>query len=56
MRALQPSPAPSAREAIALFVYRIGRELRLLAARVCRDAAWLGIARHTRALTDRRAV
>jgi acetate kinase len=66
MRALLASPEPSAREAVDLFVYRIGRELGSLAAalrgldalvftagigenaaeiraRVCRDAAWLGI-------------
>jgi acetate kinase len=66
MRALLASDAPSAREAVDLFVYRIGRELGSLAAalrgldafvftagigenaaeiraRVCRDAAWLGI-------------
>jgi acetate kinase len=67
MRALLASDAPSAREAVDLFVHRIGRELGSLAAalrgldalvftagigenaaeiraRVCRDAAWLGIA------------
>ena len=67
MRALLASEAPSAREAIDLFIYRIGRELGSLTAalhgldalvftagigenaaqiraRVCRDAAWLGIA------------
>jgi acetate kinase len=66
MRALLASDAPAAREAVDLFVYRIGRELGSLAAalrgldalvftagigenaaeiraRVCRDAAWLGI-------------
>jgi acetate kinase len=67
MRTLQESEDPRAKEAIDLFVYRIGRELGSLAAalrgldavvftagigehsvplreRVCRDAAWLGIA------------
>ncbi|MFN8545511.1 MAG: acetate/propionate family kinase [Candidatus Binatia bacterium] len=66
MRTLLASDDPHAREAIDLFVYRIGRELGSLAAalggldalvftggigehaapvraRVCRDAAWLGI-------------
>ncbi|MGH8736480.1 MAG: acetate/propionate family kinase [Burkholderiales bacterium] len=66
MRELLASGAPGAREAIGLFVYRIGRELGSLAAalggldalvftagigehaapvraRVCRDAAWLGL-------------
>jgi len=66
MRALLASGDPRAREAIDLFVYRIGRELGSLAAalggldalvftggigehapdiraRVCRDAAWLGV-------------
>lgn len=67
MRTLLASAAPAAREAVDLFVYRVGRELGSLAAalggldaliftggigenaaeirtRVCRDAAWLGIA------------
>jgi acetate kinase len=67
MRTLLASAEPAAREAVDLFVYRIGRELGSLAAalggldalvftggigehaapiraRVCRDAAWLGIA------------
>ncbi len=67
MRTLEASADPHAREAIDLFVYRIGRELGSLAAalggldaivftagigehsvslreRVCRDAAWLGVA------------
>jgi acetate kinase len=66
MRVLQESASPRAREAIDLFVYRIGRELGSLAAalggldaiaftagigensaalraRVCSDAAWLGV-------------
>ena len=66
MRALLASPAPEAAEAVALFVYRVGRELGSLAAalggidalvftagigehaaavraRVCEDAAWLGV-------------
>jgi acetate kinase len=66
MRALLASPDPRAAEAVALFTYRIGRELGSLAAalggldalvftggigenaaavraRVCRDAAWLGL-------------
>ncbi len=66
MRALLDSPDPRAREAVDVFVYRIGRELGSLAAalggldavvftagigehapairaRVCRDAAWLGV-------------
>jgi acetate kinase len=66
MRALLASTEPAAREAVDLFVYRIGRELGSLAAalggldavvftggigehaneiraRVCRDAAWLGV-------------
>jgi acetate kinase len=66
MRDLLASPAPEARAAVDLFVYRIGRELGSLAAalggldalvftagigehaapiraRVCEDAAWLGI-------------
>jgi acetate kinase len=66
MRALLASDTPGAREAIDLYVYRIGRELGSLAAalggldtivftagigensaelraRVCRDAAWLGV-------------
>jgi len=66
MRALPASPAPEAAEAVALFVYRVGRELGSLAAalagtdalvftagigehaapvraRVCEDAAWLGV-------------
>jgi acetate kinase len=66
MRDLLASGSPAAREAIDLFVYRIGRELGSLAAalggldalvftagigehaaeiraRVCRDAAWLGV-------------
>jgi acetate kinase len=66
MRTLLASPDPRAREAVDVFVYRIGRELGSLAAalggldalvftagigehapeiraRVCRDAAWLGI-------------
>jgi acetate kinase len=66
MRALLASPAPEAAEAVALFVYRVGRELGSLAAalggidalvftagigehaaavraRVCDDAAWLGV-------------
>ncbi len=66
MRTLLASPAPEAAEAVALFVYRIGRELGSLAAalggvdalvftggigehaapvraRVCEDAAWLGV-------------
>jgi len=67
MRALLASDDPHAREAVDLFVYRIGRELGSMAAalggldaliftggigenaapiraRVCRDAAWLGVA------------
>jgi acetate kinase len=67
MRALLASDDPRAREAVDLFVYRIGRELGSLAAalhgldalvftggigehaaairaRVCHDAAWLGLA------------
>ncbi|HEX8011730.1 MAG TPA: acetate kinase, partial [Casimicrobiaceae bacterium] len=67
MRALLESDHPHAREAVALFCYRIARELGSLAAalggldaivftagigehaaqvreRVCRDAAWLGVA------------
>jgi acetate kinase len=67
MRELLASGRPEAREAVDLFVYRIGRELGSMAAalggldaliftggigehaaairaRVCRDAAWLGIA------------
>jgi len=66
MRTLLASPAPAAREAVDVFVYRIGRELGSLAAaaggldvlvftggigehaaeiraRVCADAAWLGV-------------
>jgi acetate kinase len=66
MRTLLASAEPAAKEAVDLFVYRIGRELGSLAAalggldalvftggigehaaeiraRVCRDAAWLGI-------------
>jgi acetate kinase len=66
MRDLLASPAPGARAAVELFVYRIGRELGSLAAalggldalvftagigehalpiraRVCEDAAWLGV-------------
>jgi len=66
MRELLASEAPSARDAVDLFVYRIGRELGSLAAaaggldalvftggigehaaeiraRVCADAAWLGV-------------
>lgn len=66
MRALLASAAPEAAEAVALFVYRVGRELGSLAAalggidalvftagigeraasvraRVCEDAAWLGV-------------
>jgi acetate kinase len=66
MRTLEASSEPAAREAIDLYVYRIGRELgslaaalggldaivftagigensRSLRARVCRDAAWLGV-------------
>jgi len=66
MRTLLASPSPTAKEAVDLFVYRIGRELGSLAAalggldavvftggigehaaeiraRVCRDAAWLGL-------------
>jgi acetate kinase len=66
MRTLLASAEPTAKEAVDLFVYRIGRELGSLAAalggldalvftagigehapeiraRVCRDAAWLGI-------------
>ncbi len=67
LRELLASDAPSARRAVDLFIYRIGRELGSLAAalggldalvftagigensvpvraRVCRDAAWLGVA------------
>jgi acetate kinase len=67
MRELLASPSAEAREAVDLFVYRIGRELGSMAAalggldalvftggigehaaeiraRVCRDAAWLGVA------------
>jgi len=67
MRALLESPAPRAKLAVDLFLYRIGRELGSLAAalggldaivftagigehaapireRVCRQAAWLGVA------------
>lgn len=67
LRELLASEAPSARRAVDLFIYRIGRELGSLAAalggldalvftagigensapvraRVCRDAAWLGVA------------
>ena len=67
MRSLLASDSPAAKEAIDLFVYRIGRELGSLAAalggldalvftagigehapevrsRVCRNAAWLGLA------------
>src|SRR5262250_946236 len=67
MRTLEASDDPRAKEAIDLFVYRIGRELGSLTAalggldalvftggigenaaairaRVCRDAAWLGVA------------
>jgi acetate kinase len=67
MRTLLASDAPAAREAVALFVYRIGRELGSLVAalggldalvftggigenaaeiraRVCRHAAWIGVA------------
>jgi len=66
MRTLEASDAPSAKAAIDLYAYRIGRELgslaaalggvnaivftagigensRSLRARVCRDAAWLGV-------------
>ena len=66
MRTLETSSEPAAREAVDLYVYRIGRELgslaaalggldaivftagigensRSLRARVCRDAAWLGV-------------
>src|SRR5205809_1864955 len=66
MRTLLASAEPAAREAVDLFVYRVGRELGSLAAalggldalvftggigehavpiraRVCHDAAWLGI-------------
>ena len=67
MRTLLASDNPAAKEAVSLFIYRIGRELGSLAAalgglnaivftggigehaaeireRVCRDAAWLGVA------------
>jgi acetate kinase len=77
MRALLASDAPSAREAVDLFVYRVGRELGSLAAalhgldalvftagigehaaeiraRVCRDAAWLGIELDDEANTQHR--
>lgn len=70
MRTLLASRDPAAREAVDLFVYRIGRELGSLVAalggidalvftggigenaaeiraRVCRDAAWLGVALDT---------
>ncbi len=66
MRTLEASDAPQSKDAIDVFVYRIGRELgslaaalggldgivftagigensRSLRARVCRDAAWLGV-------------